>query len=133
MFMRIGSFRDVNRNAFGWVALLATITVCELLHHGTDRAAHNMIFPLLFFAVIAVSLLFWDGCKRLRPTKRFKNISRHLAAGRGGWLRYSSVTDFLRICTLVVPRHPSRRARNPAPTYFQNRLSRHCLTQFRTS
>jgi len=73
---------------------------------------------------------FWGKCLRAC----FENTSGGLAAGRGGWLRCSSVTDFSRICALVkseqiraarlrgLPRHPPRRARNPIPIYFQNTL-----------
>jgi len=61
---------------------------------------------------------FWGKCLRAC----FENTSGGLAAGRGGWLRCSSVTDFSRICALVTPRHPPRRARNPIPIYFQNTL-----------
>jgi len=53
----------------------------------------------------------------------FRNISVGLAAGRGGWRRCSSVADFSRICALVAPRHPPRRARNPSPDLF----SKHAL------
>src|SRR3954470_2869884 len=54
----------------------------------------------------------------------FKNIPVGLAAGRGGWLRCSSVTDFSRICSLLAPRHPPHRARNPFPSLFL----KHALT-----
>src|SRR5271165_4154354 len=39
-------------------------------------------------------------------------------AGRGGWRRCSSVTDFWRICTLVAPCQPPRQTRNPLPDLF---------------
>ena len=55
----------------------------------------------------------------------FENISGGLAAGRGGWLRCASVADFSRICALVAPRHPPRRARNPGSGLFsKNALKR---------
>jgi hypothetical protein len=62
-------------------------------------------------------------CGRCRAC--FENISGGLAAGRGGWLRCSTVADFSRICALVAPRHPPRRARNPSPNLF----SKHALKQ----
>src|SRR5580765_4884937 len=55
-----------------------------------------------------------------------KNIPVGLAAGRGGWLRCSSVTDFSRICSLLAPRHPPRRARYPFPSLFL----KHALRNF---
>src|SRR5260221_2447801 len=54
----------------------------------------------------------------------FENIPVGLAAGRGGWLRCSSVTDCSRICALVAPCHPPRRARNPFPDLL---FSKHAL------
>src|SRR5580765_4839145 len=63
-----------------------------------------------------------EAAWELRPSRHiracFKNIPVGLAAGRGGWLRCSSVTDFSRICSLLAPRHPPRRARNPFPSLF---------------
>src|SRR5580765_547741 len=56
-----------------------------------------------------------------------KNIPVGLAAGRGGWVCWSSVTDFSRICSLLAPRHPPRRARNPFPSLF----SKHALSRER--
>ena len=47
-----------------------------------------------------------------------KNTPGRLAAGPAGWLRCASVTDFSRICSLVAPRHPASRARNPPVGLF---------------
>ena len=47
-----------------------------------------------------------------------KNTPGRLAAGLAGWLRCASVTDFLRICSLVAPRPPASRARNPPVGLF---------------
>jgi hypothetical protein len=53
----------------------------------------------------------------------FENSSGGLAADRGGWLRCSSVEDPRGIFSFVAPRHPPRRARNPASGQF----SKHAL------
>jgi hypothetical protein len=52
----------------------------------------------------------------------FENSSGGLAAGRGGWLRYSAVEDPRGIFSFVAPRHPRRPAAIPYPIYFQNTL-----------
>jgi hypothetical protein len=71
MAVRIGSVHYVNGSLLGWLALVAAIAGCELLHHRVDRAAHNLILPLLLLTAITVLLLFWDGCKQLSSPKRY--------------------------------------------------------------
>jgi hypothetical protein len=64
----------------------------------------------------------WWGC-RAGITARFENISGGLAAGRGVWLRCSSLEDPRGIFSFVAPCHPPRLARNPFPDLF----SKHAL------
>ncbi len=74
-------------------------------------------------------------CRLLHRNRKFgnmylraclKNLPGGLVAGRAVWRRCSPVTDFSRICFLVTPRHPVRRARNPVADLF----FRHALTFF---
>ncbi len=56
------------------------------------------------------------------------NIPGGLAAGQAAWRHCSSVTDFSRTCSLVAPRHPACRARNPiAGLFFRHALKKHFL------
>jgi prepilin-type N-terminal cleavage/methylation domain-containing protein/prepilin-type processing-associated H-X9-DG protein len=59
----------------------------------------------------------------VHPRACLKNIPGGLAAGQADWSRCSSITNFFRICSLIAPRHPARRARNPiAGLFFRNVL-----------
>jgi hypothetical protein len=84
-----------------------------------DYRTDSLAFPdPISKHALSLFALYWPKCLRAC----FENISGGLAAGLGGWLRCASVADFSRICALVAPRHPPRRARNPFPIYFQNTL-----------
>jgi hypothetical protein len=78
----------------------------------------------VLFAIIVLFVLW--AC--------FENISGGFAAGRGGWLRCSSIEDArerfsfvkseqIKGCPLCgLPRHPPLPAAIPFPIYFQNTL-----------
>jgi hypothetical protein len=93
--------------------------ICKRLAH---RESQTAVFATCAGFVLAPKALKEVGqSSALRAC--FENISGGLAAGRGGWLRCSSVADFSRICALVAPRHPPRRAHNPNSELF----SKHAL------